>query len=95
MAMEISGLITRARLIWTVVTLFIAAICTGVGFLIAEGSARASFDGKWQDHEKRIAVIEAFAVSANTQNIKIIGELGEIKGELKGVSKMLRGSRHE
>lgn len=87
--MEISQIVTRARAIWFAVVLFCTGVGTGIGFLVGEGAARASFEGKWDDHQKRIVSVEAYVAASAVQNTQVIGMLGELKGEVRAVRFML------
>jgi len=81
---------TVGRAIALALMMLAGGVGTGVGFLLGEGSARASFTALYQDHEKRLLLVEAHARDAVSQNTRILEVLGEVKGELRAVRETLR-----
>lgn len=55
----------------------------GVGFLLGEGEARATFSALHQDHERRIVAIEVHGP-------RILEGLAELKGELRALRREVR-----
>lgn len=81
---------TVGRAIAVALAVLAGGVGTGVGFLLGEGSARASFAAQYMDHEKRLVLVEAHARDAVGQNTRILEVLGEVKGELRAVRETLR-----
>ena len=81
---------TVGRAIALALMMAVGGVGTGIGFLLGEGSARASFAALYQDHERRLVLVEVHAREATTQNTRILEVLGEVKGELRAVRETLR-----
>jgi len=60
---KLNRIVTFGRLVWVIVVLGSGGVGTGIGFLIGEGSARATFTAQYETHEKRIAATEAAVAS--------------------------------
>lgn len=71
------------------IALVTGAIGTGVGFLLGEGAARATFDGRLGDHDKRIGVLETRADRAAEASSAILGKLGNVEGSLEAIKSMM------
>ena len=56
---RLNRIVTFGRLVWVLVVLGSGGIGTGIGFLIGEGSARATFAAQYETHDKRLASAEA------------------------------------
>ena len=65
------------------------AIGTGVGFLLGEGAARATFDGRFIDHDKRIGVLETRVDKVSEASSAILGKLGNVEGTLETIRGMM------
>ena len=81
---------TVGRAIALALMMLAGGVGAGVGFLLGEGSARASFTALYQDHEKRLALVEAHARDAVSQNTRILEGLAELKGELRALRREVR-----
>lgn len=54
----INKVVTIGRLVWVLLVIGSGGFGTGVGFLLGEGSARATFAAQYEQHDKRIAAAE-------------------------------------
>lgn len=81
---------TVGRAIALAIATLAGAVGTGVGFLLGEGSARASFAALYQDHERRLVLVEGHARDSITQNTLILTGLAELKGEVRALRREVR-----
>lgn len=82
--------LTAARAMWFAALIAVGAVGTGVGFLLGEGAARAMFQAQFNDHEKRLIVVEASARSHGESTSLILQGLAELKGEVKALRREVR-----
>jgi hypothetical protein len=82
--------LTAARAMWFAALITVGAIGTGIGFLLGEGSARATFAGQFQDHEKRITAVEAQVRASHESTSLILQGLAELKGEVRALRREVR-----
>jgi hypothetical protein len=82
--------LTAARALWVASLITIGAIGTGIGFLLGEGAARASFAAQFQDHEKRLVTVEAHVRASNESTSLILQGLAELKGEVRALRREVR-----
>jgi hypothetical protein len=93
--------LTAARAMWFAALITVGAIGTGIGFLLGEGAARASFAALIGDHEKRLTAAEKrlseseardrdLARETAATNTKILEGLAELKGEVKALRREVR-----
>lgn len=87
---RVGKVITVSRVAWFFVALAFGGIGSFIGFLMGEGGARVAFDGKYQDHEKRISSLEVKAEKAAETAAQILGKLNGLEGKLDGIGEMLR-----
>ena len=89
---RINRLVTWGRLAWVAIALGSGGVGTGVGFLLGEGAARATFEAKWAEHDKRLQSLEA----SNADTIKfqqaILGKLEKVEGSLDVIKLQLMRS---
>lgn len=71
------------------IALVTGAVGTGVGWLLGEGAARATYDGRIGDHDKRIGVLEIRADRAAETSAQILGKLGNVEGTLETIRGMM------
>jgi hypothetical protein len=71
------------------IALVTGAVGTGVGWLLGEGAARATYDGRIVDHDKRIGVLEIRADRAAETSAQILGKLGNVEGTLETIRGMM------
>jgi len=71
------------------IALVTGAVGTGVGFLLGEGAARATFDGRIVDHDKRIGVLEVRVDKVSEASTAILGKLGNVEGTLETIRGMM------
>lgn len=81
--------LTLGKVAALAIALVTGAIGTGVGFLLGEGAARATFDGRLGDHDKRIGVLEIRADRAAETSAQILGKLGNVEGTLETIRGMM------
>ena len=65
----LNRIITVGRLVWILVVIGSGGFGTGVGFLIGEGSARASFAAQYEQHERRISMAESVIASERVERL--------------------------
>ncbi len=79
---RVNKILTWGKLAWLAVAFGSGGIGTGVGFLLGEGAARATFEAKWAEHDRRIQALEI----SNTESVKvqqaILGKLEKLEGSL-------------
>jgi hypothetical protein len=79
---RVNRILTWGKLAWLAVAFGSGGIGTGVGFLLGEGAARATFEAKWSEHDRRIQALEI----SNTESAKvqqaILGKLEKLEGSL-------------
>jgi hypothetical protein len=89
---RINRLVTWGRLAWIAIALGSGGVGTGVGFLLGEGAARATFEAKWAEHDRRLKELEA----SNADTIKfqqvILGKLEKVEGSLDVIKLQLMRS---
>ena len=81
---------TTARALVVALMFIAGAIGTGVGFLLGEGAARASFAAQYVDLDKRVVAVELYVREATAQNTRVLEALGELKGELRALRREVR-----
>lgn len=83
-------LVTWGKLAWLAIAFGFGGVGTGVGFLLGEGAARATFEAKWAEHDKRIQALEV----ANTESIKvqqaILNKLEKVEGSLDVIKQLMK-----
>lgn len=81
--------LTLGKIAALAIALVTGAIGTGVGWLLGEGAARATYDGRIVDHDKRIGVLELRADKAAEVSAQILGKLGNVEGTLETIRGMM------
>lgn len=87
---RVGRVVTLGRLVWLGVALACGGVGSLVGFLLGEGGARVAFDARYQDHEKRITLLESKVEKAAETAGEILGKLKGLEGKLDGIGEMLR-----
>lgn len=89
----VNRLVTWGRMAWLVVALGSGGIGTGVGFLLGEGAARATFEATIKAHETRIESLEVKVDVATEKTGKILEKLNSVEGSLDTIKALLRNDR--
>jgi len=87
---RVSKFITWGKLAWLAIAFGSGGIGTGVGFLIGEGAARATFEAKWTEHDKRIQALEISNVEFSKTQQTILQKLSNVEGSLDMIKDQLR-----
>lgn len=87
---RVGKLLTWGKLAWLAVAFGSGGIGTGVGFLIGEGAARATFEAKWTEHDKRIQALELSNVEFSKTQQTILQKLSNVEGSLDMIKDQLR-----
>jgi hypothetical protein len=92
---RVNKILTWGKLAWLAVAFGSGGIGTGVGFLLGEGAARATFEAKWAEHDRRIQALEL----SNAESVKIqqaiLGKLEKVEGSLDIIKlQVLNGGKH-
>jgi hypothetical protein len=82
--------LTAARALWFAILIAVGSVGTGVGFLLGEGSARASFAAQYADHERRLVLVELHVREDAITSSRILEGLAELKGEVRALRKEVR-----
>lgn len=89
---RINRLVTWGRLAWVAIVLGSGGVGTGVGFLLGEGAARATFEAKWAEHDKRIQSLETSTADTIKFQQAILGKLEKVEGSLDVIKLQLMRS---
>lgn len=90
---RVNRLFTLGRLAWLAVVLGSGGIGTGVGFLLGEGAARATFEAKWAEHDRRIQSLEASNANTIKFQQEILGKLEKLEGSLDVMLQIMRSDK--
>lgn len=86
----IGKLLTVGRVVWVLIALMLGGGGTGIGFLIGEGTARANFESRYTDHEKRLGALEAHAAEDRAARVQLVADIARIAGQLDAIKTLLR-----
>ena len=81
---------TAGRAIAAALTVLAGGVGTGVGFLLGEGAARASFVAQFDTLKAEVVTLKKFTESQSEQNLQILTSLAEIKGEVRALRREVR-----
>lgn len=85
----VGDIFTKVRLVWIVVTLAVGGIGTGVGMLVRSGAARAQFEGRVAEVERRVTANEQELVEARFVRTQILAKLNTVEGSLDTIKALL------
>jgi len=87
---RITKAITVTRAMWVLATVVVALTVGAINRVIGEGEARAYFEARYIDHEKRMSLVEVTQREEYTRSVLIISKLSSLEGSLDMLALLMR-----